>query len=56
MPAEKGPAVQGDVEETGRETEGDEGEGDAKGAQEVRNWYDRTASKARIVLSPLGEK
>jgi len=29
---------------------------EAKVAQEVRNWYDRTASKARIVLSPLGEK
>ena len=29
---------------------------EAKGAQEVRNWYDRTASKARIVLSPLEEK
>jgi hypothetical protein len=29
---------------------------DAKVAQEARNWYDRTASKARIVLSPLGER
>ncbi len=29
---------------------------EAKRGQEVRNWYDRTASKARIVLSPLGEK
>ena len=29
---------------------------EAKVAQEVRNWYARTASKARIVLSPLGEK
>ena len=27
-----------------------------KVAREVRNWYDRTASKARIVLSPMGEK
>lgn len=29
---------------------------EAKVAQEVRNWYDRTASKARIVLSPMGEE
>ena len=29
---------------------------DAKVSQEVRNWYDRTASKSRIVLSPLGEQ
>jgi hypothetical protein len=29
---------------------------EAKVAREVRNWYERTASKARIVLSPLGEK
>ena len=29
---------------------------EAKVAQEVRNWYARTASKARIVLSPLGER
>jgi hypothetical protein len=29
---------------------------EAKVAQEVRNWYARTASKARVVLSPLGGK
>jgi hypothetical protein len=29
---------------------------EAKVAREVRNWYERTASKARIVLSPLEEK
>jgi hypothetical protein len=29
---------------------------EAKVAQEVRNWHARAASKARIVLSPLGEK
>ena len=29
---------------------------EAKVAREVRNWYDRTASKARIVLSPMGER
>lgn len=29
---------------------------DAKVTQEVRNWYGRTASKSRIVLSPLGEQ
>jgi hypothetical protein len=27
--------------------------GDEEVDREVRNWYDRTASKARIVLSPL---
>jgi hypothetical protein len=29
---------------------------EAKVAEEVRNWHARAASKARIVLSPLGEK
>jgi hypothetical protein len=29
---------------------------EAKVAEEVRNWYERTASRARIVLSPMGEK
>jgi len=29
---------------------------DAKVTQEVRNWYDRAASKSRIVLSPLEEQ
>lgn len=29
---------------------------EAKMAQEVRNWYDRVASKSRIVLSPMGER
>jgi hypothetical protein len=29
---------------------------DAKVAQEVRNWYDRAASKSRIVLSPMEEQ
>ncbi len=27
-----------------------------KAAREIRNWYERTASKSRIVLSPLEEK
>jgi hypothetical protein len=27
-----------------------------KEAEEVRNWYDRTASKSRIILSPLEER
>lgn len=27
-----------------------------KAAREIRNWYERTASKSRIILSPLEEK